>query len=199
MRALQALTWTFVLLTGCLAGPVDDPAAAPTPAPLGGPLDVVSPAFEDGAEIPRAHTCDGEDASPPFAMTGAPLSAPVAALIVYDPDAPLPQLATRNITHWVAWNAPLASGTVSFPEGGVPPGTLQGANERGANEYAGPCPPQASPPHRYVFWAFALDAPLELAEGATRAELEDAMRGHVLAEGTLTGLYARALVPERAP
>lgn len=186
-------------LAGCLTPEQSSPPTpTPTPTPSGGnatALVVASPAFEDGADIPREHTCDGADTSPPLAFANLPANATALALIVYDPDAPIPQAPQRNITHWLAWNIPVANASAAFNASEVPNGTRQGANENGANAYMGPCPPPVSSAHRYVFWAFALDAPLDLEEGATRAELQDALAGHVLAEGTLTGMYARAVAP----
>ena len=184
----------LVVLPGCVAPP-DDPPATPTPPPAGAPgaFALASPAFADGEAIPRKHTCDGEDISPPLAASGAPAASPVLALRVIDSDVPRPQAPLRDIDHWLAWNVPVVGGAAAFPEGDVPDGTVQGANVGGRPEYAGPCPPQGSPPHRYVFTLHALDAPLELQEGASRQELEAAIDGHVLASTTLTGLYARAL------
>lgn len=180
-------------LSGCAAPPAEESASPDEGAAA---WVVASPAFDAGAPIPREHTCDGANTSPPLAFADAPANATHLALIAYDSDAPVPEAPTRNITHWLLWNAPLANGSAAFDAGEAPEGAVQGANERGEPRYMGPCPPPLSNAHRYVFWAFALDAPLGLAENATRAELEHALRGHVLASGTLVGTYRRALPAE---
>lgn len=194
MRALLLLA--SLLVAGCVTPPVTVTPTPPTPpGETPSPL-LASPAFDDGGTIPKSNTCDGDDRSPPLAVVANVSGATHLALIAYDPDAPLPQAATRNITHWIFWNAPLSpAGALAFAEGRVTPGTIEGANENGAEGYMGPCPPQLSPPHRYVFHAFALAAPLDLPPGSTRAQLEAALAGHSLADTTLIGMYARSLPP----
>lgn len=184
------------LLAGCVTPP---PAEDPTPTPpIGareGPFAAMSDAFADGGSIPEEHTCDGADTSPPLHVEGAPAEATTLAILMYDPDAPVPQAPTRNITHWILWNAPLANGSVAFEPGETPAGSVEGASEGGDPGYMGPCPPQLSPPHRYVFTFFAIEGALELDEGADRATFEQALDGRVVNVTTLTGLYARAIGP----
>jgi hypothetical protein len=158
-------------------------------------LAVSSSAFPHGATIPAVHTCDGRDVSPPLTWSGAPAPPAIKtfALICDDPDAP-----GKTFVHWVLYNLPAdASG---LPEG-VPPvaalpdedgrgGALQGTNDFGQAGYGGPCPPPGKP-HRYFFKLYALDAALDLEPGASKRDLERAMKGHVAAEAQLIGTYGR--------
>lgn len=191
MRALYVLV--VLVAAGCVERPSPEtPAPRDTPARA---FSLTSSAFADGGNIPVAHTCDGDDVQPPLSIQRAPMEATTAALLMYDPDAPIPQAPQRNITHWLAWNIPLVNGSASVAEGEVPGGTVEGANEGGASGYMGPCPPQLSPAHRYVFWLFAVDGTMDLAEGADRAAFEDALDGRAVDTTTLTGMYARRVGP----
>jgi Raf kinase inhibitor-like YbhB/YbcL family protein len=150
-------------------------------------MRVQSPAFAEGSRIPRSYTCDGKDVSPPLSWSGVPEGAKSLALICDDPDAP-----GKTWVHWVLFNLPPA--TRELPEGvparaSVSGGGVQGANDFRKLGYGGPCPPGGT--HRYVFKLYALDLLLDLAAGATKAELEDAIEGHVLGQATLTGKYSR--------
>lgn len=192
MRALLLLA-SFVI-----AGCVEPPPAEPSPSPDVGssaPFALVSAAFADGEPIPAEHTCDGADTSPPLEMEGGPPEAMTLALIVADPDVPVPQAPQRNLTHWLVWNVPLANGSAAFETGGLPEGAVEGTGDASDSGYGGPCPPPLSPPHRYVFTLFAVDGTLDLAAGATRAQLEAALDGRVVDVTSLTGTYARAIPP----
>jgi Raf kinase inhibitor-like YbhB/YbcL family protein len=145
-------------------------------------LSISSTAFEDGAEIPGPYSCDGEDLSPPLAWSGAPEEARSLALIVDDPDAP-----SGTFVHWLAWGINPDSGGLG--EGEVAPS--EGTGGFGEPGYRGPCPPPGHGPHRYFFRLFALDQEPDLEPGASRAELEGAMEGHVLAGAELVGTYER--------
>jgi Raf kinase inhibitor-like YbhB/YbcL family protein len=151
-------------------------------------LTVTSIAFQDGQPIPPQYTGDGSDASPPLRWNGVPPGAGSLALLCEDPDAP-----RRTWTHWVAFNLPAGSRELS---GGIarqdqlPNGASQGTNDFGKVGYGGPAPPPGRP-HRYFFRLYALDTKLDLAPGATRQELLEAMKGHVLAEGQIMGTYGR--------
>ncbi|MGH7568296.1 MAG: YbhB/YbcL family Raf kinase inhibitor-like protein [Gemmatimonadales bacterium] len=153
-------------------------------------MNLTSTAFGDGAPIPEKFTCDGPDVSPALAWTGAPPNTRTFALIMDDPDAPM-----GTWVHWVLWNLPGA--TTSLPEG-VPKtdalkslgGARQGKNTWPKTGYDGPCPPPGKP-HRYFFKLYALDAGLDLEAGATKADVEQAMQGHVLASPQLMGTYGR--------
>lgn len=166
------------------AGTATDSATpTPTPRETAMPLTVTSAAFREGGSIPSRYTCDGRDASPPLAWSGAPDGTSSLALIVDDPDA-------RGFVHWVAFGIDgAASGTL--PEGissaaGAP---AQGRNDFGRAGYGGPCPPSGR--HRYDFTLYALDAPLRLSGTPTAAEVRAAMAGHVLGQATLRGTYTR--------
>jgi Raf kinase inhibitor-like YbhB/YbcL family protein len=142
-----------------------------------------STAFEDGAEIPRRHSCEGEDLSPPLAWSEAPQEARSLALIVDDPDAP-----SGTFVHWLAWG--IDPGTGGLQEGESAPS--EGTGGFGESGYRGPCPPPGHGPHRYFFRLFALDQRLDLAPGVSREELEGAMQGHVLSSAELIGTYERS-------
>lgn len=149
---------------------------------------ISSTAFQNGAAIPAAHTCDGADKSPPLAWAGAPTGTRTFALICDDPDAPL-----GTWVHWVLWNLPTTS--TGLPEavekaGSLPEGTQQGTNDFRKLEYGGPCPPKGKP-HRYFFKLYALDAKLTLKPGAKKKDLVRAMDGHILAEAEWMGTYQR--------
>lgn len=147
------------------------------------PFSLTSPAFEEGREIPRRHSCDGDDVSPPLEWTGAPPETAALALVMDDPDA-------RGFVHWVVFDIP-ASATGSLPAGWASTAeTPQGTNSFGRVGYGGPCPPSGS--HRYAFRLLALDALLLLGGAPRAAEVLDAADGHTLAEARLTGNYARS-------
>jgi Raf kinase inhibitor-like YbhB/YbcL family protein len=151
-------------------------------------LTLTSPAFRDGESIPVRHTCDGEDLSPPLVWTGAPVETRTFALICVDPDAP-----RGTWLHWLIWNLPadaveLGQGMPPRPE--LPSGARQGINDGGDLGYGGPCPPPGKP-HRYFFRLYALDTGLNLPPGVHRSDLEPAMAGHVLAQGTIMGTFER--------
>ena len=149
---------------------------------------LTSTAFHEMGRIPEKYTCDGLDLSPPLRWEGYPPETVSFVLIVEDPDAP-----GGTFTHWVIYNIP---STIHELQEGVPKseelssGALQGVNDFGRIGYNGPCPPPGKP-HRYVFKVYALDSELNLEPGATRDDVLNAMKGHVLAEATLTGLYSR--------
>ena len=168
-----------------------------TPATEHGPMTftITSSAFSDGSEIPPKYTCEGEDVSPPLAWSGAPAGTRALALIVDDPDAPDPAHPKTTYVHWVLYDIPASAG--SLPEGGgdgsgrsLPPGARRGRNDWGQNRYGGPCPPIGR--HRYFFKLYALDATLDsLGDGATKADVERAMQGHVLAQAQVMGTYKK--------
>lgn len=145
-------------------------------------LSVTSAAFNEGGSIPRKFTCDDKNMSPALAWSGVPEGTQSLALIADDPDAP-----AGTWVHWVLYDLP--AGTLSLPEGVMGLGT-EGVNGFGKTGYGGPCPPRGTT-HRYFFRVYALNANLGLKPGATKAELENAMQGHVLAQGQLMGKYGR--------
>lgn len=145
-------------------------------------LSVLSPAFNDGADIPVKYTCDGENLSPPLSWSGVPEVAQSLVLVADDPDAPV-----GTFVHWVLFD--ISSGLDSLTEGTADIGT-EGENSFRQLGYDGPCPPQGST-HRYFFKLYALDQPTNLEHGATKNEVEEAMQDHVLANGELMGKYGR--------
>jgi Raf kinase inhibitor-like YbhB/YbcL family protein len=145
-------------------------------------LQVTGPAFSEGEAIPAKYTCDGSDLSPQLDWTSVPQGTQSLALIADDPDAPV-----GTWVHWVLFDLP--PDLVSLPEGASRIGT-QGMNSFRKLTYGGPCPPKGSP-HRYYFKLYALDTLLNLEEGASKAEVEKAMQGHILAQGQLMGKYGR--------
>ncbi|MEA3009078.1 MAG: hypothetical protein QOJ91_770 [Sphingomonadales bacterium] len=145
---------------------------------------VASPAFAANAAIPLRHSAYGDGVAPALSWSNLPAGTRSLALAMEDPDAS----SARPFVHWLAWNIdPPAAG---LAEGRLPPGAAEGRNSRGSIGYFGPRP-HGSKPHHYHFQLFALDRPLTLPAGATRAQLLAAMKGHVLAKGDLVGLFAQ--------
>jgi Raf kinase inhibitor-like YbhB/YbcL family protein len=138
--------------------------------------------------IPKRYTGDGEDQSPPLHWSEPPSETKSIALICDDPDAP-----RGAWVHWVLFNLPakvreLHEGVATTKT--LDNGASQGKNDFGKIGYGGPAPPKGAS-HRYFFKLYALDVALDLAVGATKAQLEAAMKGHVLAHGQLMGTYQR--------
>jgi Raf kinase inhibitor-like YbhB/YbcL family protein len=148
-------------------------------------MQVTSSAFKDGDKVPKEHTGDGEDASPPLQWGGAPDGVKSFALICDDPDAP------RGMwVHWVLFNLPAEVKELKEGAADLPKEAVSGTNDFGKAAYGGPAPPKGKP-HRYYFKVYALDTTLTLPKGATKADVEKAMKGHVKAWGQLMGTYQR--------
>ncbi|HYA86272.1 MAG TPA: YbhB/YbcL family Raf kinase inhibitor-like protein [Nitrospirota bacterium] len=145
-------------------------------------LKISSSSFKHNGHIPSKYTCDGMDVNPPLAIENVPPDAKSLALIVDDPDAP-----RGTWVHWVIWN--IASGTQAIDENTVPAGASEGMNDFRKRNYGGPCPPSGT--HRYFFKLYALNSSLTLNANATKLDLERAMKGHILAQSEVIGLYAR--------
>jgi Raf kinase inhibitor-like YbhB/YbcL family protein len=139
-----------------------------------------SSAFNHNEPIPRRHTCQGEDISPELIIEEIPPGTESLVLIVDDPDAP-----GRTFDHWIVYDIPV---TDRIEEGAVP-GT-QGINDFGKNRYGGPCPPSGT--HRYFFKLYALDEALDLPAGLGKNDLQNAIKGHILDQAELIGLYAKS-------
>lgn len=151
-------------------------------------LQISSSAFSGNQTIPGKFTCDGPDVSPQLGWKDAPAGTKSFALIMDDPDAP-----AGTWVHWVVYNIP--AGTKELTEGvakqeQLTDGGLQGRNDFRKIGYGGPCPPPGKP-HRYYFKLYALDTKLELNAGSSKADVESAMKGHVLAEAELIGRFGR--------
>jgi len=155
-------------------------------------MNLNSSAFAQFTDIPYQHTCDGNDYPPPLAWLGVPANAKSLALIVDDPDAPDPAAPKRTWVHWVLYNimtnsTGIRAGKSGIPE--LPAGILNGLNDWNQTGYRGPCPPIGR--HRYFFKLYALDIALPVLQSATKANLEKAMQGHILAQSELVGYYQR--------
>jgi hypothetical protein len=151
-------------------------------ASAGGGLKITSPVFKDSGAIPKQYTCDGKDVNPPLSIEGVPLQTKSLALIVDDPDAPV-----GTWVHWVVWN--IDPMTKEIKENIVPKGAMQGMNDFKRTSYGGPCPPSGT--HRYFFKLYALDTVLSISPSTTKIQLEQAMKGHILEQAQIVGLYKR--------
>lgn len=178
LRGARAGTAGLVINDGAFAG-------------VAASIDVKSPAFEDGAELPETYTADGEGVSPPLDWHGVPTGAAAVVLLVEDADSPTP----HPLVHAIAWDLPGGDG--SLPQGALPSaagvggGLAMGRNSYFMAKYLAPDPPPGHGPHRYVFEFFALDAPPKFDGPPGRTKLVEALRGHVLGKGMLTGTYKR--------
>jgi hypothetical protein len=154
-------------------------------------MEILSPAFAHGAAIPARYTCEGSDTSPPLQWHGVPAGARSLVLIVDDPDAPDPRAPKMTWVHWVLVNLPadLDGLPADVASSGLPAGTLEGTNDWKRTGYGGPCPPIGR--HRYFFKLYALDAELGSRGHPTKAQVEAAMKGHVLAHAELLGTYMK--------
>ena len=189
MLAASNLALLVLLSMGCAGSRQPSP---PPPNANRGDKDMsgmklTSTAFKEGEPIPRAYTCDGPNVSPALEWSGVPKSAKTLAIICDDPDAP-----SGTWVHWVLYNLPAENiglventpATESLRAGG-----FQGKNDFEKIGYGGPCPPSGT--HRYNFKIFALDRDLDLVAGSKRAQLDAAMKGHILAQGQLMGRYSK--------
>jgi hypothetical protein len=152
---------------------------------------LTSPAFAPGGEIPEKHTCEGRDVSPRLEWSDLPAGTRSLALIVDDPDAPDPKAAKMVYVHWVLYNLPPAASALDegVAPDALPAGTGEGTNDWKRTGYGGPCPPIGR--HRYFHKLYALDTPLPDLGRPAKAQLEQAMRGHVLAQAELVGTYEK--------
>ncbi|GEP11046.1 YbhB/YbcL family Raf kinase inhibitor-like protein [Methylobacterium gnaphalii] len=154
-------------------------------------IAVASEAFSDGGAIPARYTDDGGGLSPPLSWSNLPAGTGSVVLVVEDPDAPVP----RPLVHLITWNE--GAGDAALPEGDFAgSGSEGGRHDLGRNSFQRnawlpPDPPRGHGPHRYLFEVYALDAALHLPPSPGRGDIIDAMKGHVLAKGLLTGTYER--------
>lgn len=146
-------------------------------------MELTSTAFKNHGAIPAGHSYRGGNISPPLAITGVPADTVSLALICDDPDAP-----AGTWVHWVVWN--LDPKTAQIPKGSLPAGAIMGKNSWGKAEWGGPAPPSGT--HHYVFKLYALQEPISLKPGADAKALETAMKGKILAETKLVGIYSAA-------
>ncbi len=148
-------------------------------------MNISSKEFQNGDPIPAKFTCQGENINPELKIDGVPAEAKSLALIMDDPDA------TGGVTwvHWLLWN--INPQTAYIGENAVPEGVIEGKTSFNTTGYGGPCPPAGGKPHRYFFKLYALDAALDLKTSATKADMEKAMAGHIIAETQLMGTYVK--------
>jgi Raf kinase inhibitor-like YbhB/YbcL family protein len=193
---MRSIILTSLLLSNVIACSHQQPSqqGAITQTPVTSPspqqkseLKLTSTAFKEGEAIPRGYTCDGANVSPPLEWTGVPKSAKTIAIIAEDPDAP-----AGTFVHWVLFN--LSAEGLGLIENTPQTGTLNGGGAQGKNDfgkvgYGGPCPPSGM--HRYFFKFYVLDSGLPLKAGATKADVEKAMEGHIVGQAQLTGTYKR--------
>jgi len=149
-----------------------------------------STAFDDGKAIPRKYTCEGDDLSPPLRWSDAPAGTQSFVLIVDDPDAPDPAAPRMTWVHWVVFNLPSDAAGLVEDIAELPAGAECGLNDWKHPGYGGPCPPIGR--HRYVHKLYALDCKLTGLAKPTKAMVEAAMKGHVLAETKLVGTYEKS-------
>ncbi|MGI8509061.1 MAG: YbhB/YbcL family Raf kinase inhibitor-like protein [Gemmatimonadaceae bacterium] len=153
---------------------------------------LTSSEFTEGGSIPPRYTCEGDDISPPLEWSGAPDGTRSFVLIVDDPDAPDPAHPQRTYVHWVLYNIP--AGVVELHENasakGLPDGAAQGSNDWENASFGGPCPPIGR--HRYFFKLYALATELNGLTNPTKADVEQAMEGHVLAKAQLVSTYEKS-------
>jgi len=151
-----------------------------------------SSVFDNHGAIPRRYTCEGDDVSPPMEWSGLPADARSLVLIVDDPDAPDPKAPKMTWVHWVLYDIPVSASGLA--EGvrreALPEGTREGLNDWKRTGYGGPCPPIGR--HRYFHKLYALDTMLGDLGQPTKAALEAAMKGHVIAQTELVGTYQKS-------
>jgi Raf kinase inhibitor-like YbhB/YbcL family protein len=159
-------------------------------------MRITSSAFKSGGQIPIEYTGAGHDASPPLAWTDLPGGCKSLALVCEDPDAPKSVELGHSFIHWVIYNLPPM--TRSLSEALAPHEHLdqplradQGKNSFGKVGYSGPMPPEGRGPHRYHFVLHALDAELGIGPGATYEEFMHAAKPHILKSTRLTGIFER--------
>jgi Raf kinase inhibitor-like YbhB/YbcL family protein len=179
-----------VILAALVLG-VASAATAQTPAPI----TVTSTTLKANETIPKDHTADGKNVSPALAWSGAPAATKQFAMVMDDPDVPMP----GGFVHWVVYKIPAAAkglpaelpmdATLTAPAELA--GTIQGLSGFRRAGYRGPAPP-AGKPHHYTFTVYALDsADLPLAEGLNRNQLMEAIKGHIIGQGSLVAIYER--------
>jgi len=146
-----------------------------------GKMQIYSADFRPGGQIPPEFTCDGEGRMPSLEVTDIPESAKSMALVIEDPDAP-----SGTFTHFTAWNIPIGEEKGVCKIANV---SVKGRTSSGGIDYVPPCPPRGK--HRYFFRAYALDTELTLPQGASRKELDEAIKNHLIKEAELFGTYER--------
>jgi Raf kinase inhibitor-like YbhB/YbcL family protein len=154
-------------------------------------MRITSTAFADGGIMPVKFTCEGKDISPPLAWSGVPAETRSLVLIVDDPDAPDPKAPRMTWVHWVLYDLPPETSGLheNANATGLPAGTKVGVNDWKRMDYGGPCPPIGR--HRYFHKLYALDTKLSDLGKPTKADVEAAMKGHILAQTHIVGTYEK--------
>lgn len=145
-------------------------------------MKIENTSFKNGASIPSRFTCQGADVNPSLTIKEVPAAAQSLALILDDPDAP-----AGTWVHWLVWN--ISPQIKEILENSIPGNSVQGKNSWGRSNYGGPCPPSGT--HRYFFRLYALDHIISISSSAEVKELENAMKGHILAEAEIIGTYKK--------
>ncbi len=149
-------------------------------------MKVKSPAFKEGGIIPSRYTCEGKNINPPLEIKDVPPTAKSLVLIMDDPDVPKKLRPSGIYDHWIVFNIPPHINKIDEQ---ASPFGAQGRNSSGQNGYTGPCPPDRE--HRYFFKLYALDDILDLPEGSTKKEVEEAMEGHIMMQYEFIGRYEK--------
>jgi Raf kinase inhibitor-like YbhB/YbcL family protein len=164
-------------------------------------MRLTSPAFEDGATLPKKYTEDGQNISPPLKWTQVPPGTREFALIADDPDAP----REHPWVHWVLYGIPgeareLREAVPRRETLDDPPGAMHGLNSWPQNNvgYRGPAPPKGHGTHHYHFHLYALSRPLALSSGLSKDALLRAIEDRILGEADLMATYERAGSPQQA-
>jgi hypothetical protein len=184
MRGLSSITRPsrLVLAAACFMGVFTAEAS--------GMFTISSSAYKDRAPMDARFTCEGASISPPLSWSGAPSGTKSYALIIDDPDAPDPAKPEHTFVHWVIYDIPATVNSLAEnATEELPSGARQGSNDRGDPSYTGPCPPIGR--HRYFHKLYALDVVLPDLHNPNKAQLEAAMKGHVLGETQLIGTYQK--------
>jgi Raf kinase inhibitor-like YbhB/YbcL family protein len=195
MRAnlVQSLMVVTLLWLGMGNAGAQQVPAGQAPAAPPSKFKLMSSAYNEGSMIPSQYSCaDPNASSPALQWSNSPAATVSFAVVLHDTDA-APAKGTMDVTHWIFWNVPANSTSVA---GGVKPdsspdGMMQGKNVRNVNGYQPPCPAPGATPHHYIFELYALDAKLDLPAGSARADLLNAMDGHVIGKATYIGLFGR--------
>jgi Raf kinase inhibitor-like YbhB/YbcL family protein len=177
------------LSLACCVSALAQTAQAPASAAK---FELTSTSFEPDGTIPTKYSCSGDNISPELSWRNAPKETQSLVLIVDDPDNP-----KKVVVHWLVYDLPPATHELAEAtpdKATLPDGAKQGKNEDGKTRWRGPCPPQGAA-HHYFFKLYALDQPTGLKTKATRAQIDAAIKGHVLAEAELIGRYQKAPQP----
>ena len=137
-------------------------------------MELISSDFQEGNEIPKKFGYKHENEQPNVEFSSVPSEAKTLAIIMDDPDAM--KAVGKVWVHWLTYHD--VNNTAK----------IEGKTDFGEIGYGGPAPPDGR--HTYIFKGYALDDVLDLKEGYSKQELEDAMKGHILAEAKLTGTFA---------